>query len=271
VATDGSVQQDMFHDMKFCILIPHYNHTREFAKFLPVLLAQNLALLVVDDGSQADELERLKALLAPHSNITLVCHASNRGKGGAIKTGLLEASKQGFTHAVQIDSDGQHNLADLPLLLGKSTAFPAALICGKPFFDESAPKARLYGRRITDFWVALETLSFAIKDGLCGFRIYPLQPTLQLLHHYRFGERMDFDTEVLVKACWQNIELIFVPTKVVYLQGSVSHFRYLRDNLMLITLHTRLMLGMLVRLPILLPRLVLRRYRKVTSQAQGHS
>lgn len=238
--------------MNYCLLIPHYNHERQLIAFLPQLVASGLPLVIVDDGSSEQSCEQLATAIQQYSNVNLYRLHRNRGKGGAVKAGLLFVRSLGFTHAIQIDADGQHNVADIPAFMQRSQQYPDAIICGKPVFDKSAPKARVYGRKVTDFWVALETLSLKIKDGLCGFRVYPLTPIENVLDHYFVGNRMDFDTELLVKAVWLNTELIFINTNVIYPEHSVSHFNYLRDNLLLIKLHSRLMLGMLVRLPLLL-------------------
>ncbi|EIK46003.1 putative glycosyltransferase [Cellvibrio sp. BR] len=238
--------------MSYCLLIPHYNHERQFIAFLPQLVASGLPLVIVDDGSSAESCAQVAAASATYSNVHFYALRRNRGKGGAVKAGLVFARSLGFSHALQIDADGQHNVADIEKFVQLSQQHPEAIICGKPVFDASAPKARVYGRKVTDFWVALETLSLKIKDGLCGFRVYPLAQIEQVLDHYFVGNRMDFDTELLVKAVWLNTRLIFINTQVIYPAQSVSHFNYLRDNLLLIKLHSRLMLGMLVRLPLLL-------------------
>lgn len=238
--------------MKYCLLIPHYNHERQFMAFLPQLIATGLPLIVVDDGSDETSRTQVATALEKYSNAYFFTLQRNRGKGGAVKAGIVFARNLGFTHALQIDADGQHNVADIAEFVRRSQLHPEAIICGKPVFDSSAPKARVYGRKVTDFWVALETLSLRIKDGLCGFRIYPLTQIEDVLDRYFIGNRMDFDTELLVKAVWLNTPLIFINTKVIYPEHSVSHFNYLRDNLLLIRLHSRLMLGMLTRLPMLL-------------------
>lgn len=222
--------------------------------FLPQLVASGLPLVIVDDGSSDDSRAQVAAMAQTYATVNFFALQRNRGKGGAVKAGLLFARSLGFTHAIQIDADGQHNVADIDEFVRRSQQQPAAIICGKPVFDASAPKSRVYGRKVTDFWVALETLSLKIKDGLCGFRVYPLTQIENVLDHYFVGNRMDFDTELLVKAVWLNTELVFINTKVIYPEQSVSHFNYLRDNLLLIRLHSRLMLGMVVRLPMLLWR-----------------
>jgi polyprenyl-phospho-N-acetylgalactosaminyl synthase len=238
--------------MNYCLLIPHYNHSHQLIAFLPKLIDSGLPCVIVDDGSNEDNILALQKAIMPFPQIHLFLQRRNRGKGGAVKAGFYHARSLGFTHAIQIDADGQHNVEDLQEFIRTSHQNPSAIICGKPVFDASAPKARLYGRKVTDFWVALETLSLKIKDGLCGFRVYPLTEIENILDHYFLGSRMDFDTELLVKAVWLKIPLIFIKTKVIYPEANVSHFNYLRDNLLLIKLHSRLMLGMLIRLPILL-------------------
>jgi glycosyltransferase involved in cell wall biosynthesis len=237
--------------VKHCLIIPHYNHHHQLIRFLPRLVATGVPCLIIDDGSSEESHQLLQTALADYPNVQLFLQRRNRGKGGAVKAGFCHARSLGFTHAIQIDADGQHNLEDLPEFIRISTENPQAIICGKPVFDESAPKARVYGRKVTDFWVALETLSLKIKDGLCGFRVYPLTQVENILDHYYLSNRMDFDTEFLVKAVWSKTQLIFLKTQVIYPEQNISHFNYLRDNLQLIKLHSRLVLGMLVRFPML--------------------
>lgn len=236
----------------YCLVIPHYNHVPELEKFLPDLVALGLPIFVVDDGSAFENITRLRTLAKAQALVTLIEHRQNRGKGAAVMTGFTLAQIHGFTHALQIDADGQHNLADVSRFIDASKAHPQSIICGKPVFDKDAPSARVYGRKVTDFWTALETLSLNIKDALCGFRIYPLASVTRVIDTYYLGPRMDFDTEILVKSVWQRIPLIYLETRVIYPEGATSHFHYLRDNLLLIRLHTRLMLGMLCRIPFLI-------------------
>lgn len=235
--------------MKYCLLIPHYNHERQFLQFLPRLAATGMPLVVVDDGSSAESVALVQQALAPLPDAHLFCLGRNRGKGAAVQAGFYHARGLGFTHVIQIDADGQHDLNDLAVFIDLSQTQPEAIICGKPYFDGSAPKARIYGRKVTDFWVAIETLSLKIKDGLCGYRVYPLSQVEHVLDQFYIGSRMDFDTEILVKAVWLKVALVFIKTKVVYPERSVSHFHYLRDNMLLIRLHSRLVAGMLVRCP----------------------
>lgn len=243
--------------MNHCLIIPHFNHFELFELLLPKLKALNLPCVIVDDGSDTSTLTKLREATKKHNSFYLVEHSQNRGKGAAVITATYYARSLGFSHGIQVDADGQHDLNDIGKFIEYSQQHPDTIISGKPYFEDSAPKVRVYGRRITDFWVALETLSFKIKDSLCGFRVYPFDAIEKIIDSYHLGPRMDFDTEILVKSVWSNIPLHFIPTKVIYHDQSVSHFRYLQDNWLLILLHCRLLLGMSIRLPWLVPKRVL--------------
>jgi len=240
--------------VKLCIVVPHYNHTRALEAFLPRLTALQLPCFIVDDGSNKKTKAKLLELLSAYPQVELFEHKINRGKGAAMWSGAHLARQFGYTHMLQIDADGQHNTNDVEHFIKDAHRYPSAIISGAPQFDESAPRARVYGRKVTDFWVVLETWSLKIKDSLCGFRIYPLNEFEQVFDKYHIGKRMDFDTDILVKSVWQGIDIRFIDTKVVYIENNASHFKYWEDNWRLIWLHTRLILGMVVRSPILFVR-----------------
>ncbi|AUZ73941.1 MULTISPECIES: glycosyltransferase family 2 protein [Aeromonas] len=228
-----------------CILIPCYNHAGPLAAVLDRLAEYELPCLLIDDGSEPVAAAALAALAARHPWVTLLRHSHNQGKGGAVMTGLRRAHALGFSHALQVDADGQHDLADIPALLAEADKHPAALVSGRPLYDDSVPKGRLYGRYITHVWVWIETLSFAIKDSMCGFRVYPLAATCELLERVALGRRMDFDTEVMVRLYWAGVAVRFVPTRVIYPADGSSHFQLWRDNRDISWMHTRLVCRLL--------------------------
>ncbi|CAB5697364.1 N-glycosyltransferase [Aeromonas hydrophila] len=231
--------------MNPCLLIPCYNHAGPLAAVLARLAEFELPCLLVDDGSEPVAAAALDALAAQHPWVSLLRHPHNQGKGGAVMTGLRRAHELGFSHALQVDADGQHDLTDLPALLAEARQHPEALVSGRPLYDDSVPKGRLYGRYITHVWVWIETLSFAIKDSMCGFRVYPLASTCALLERVALGRRMDFDTEVMVRLHWAGVPMRFVPTRVIYPVDGRSHFRLFRDNLDISWMHTRLVCRLL--------------------------
>jgi glycosyltransferase involved in cell wall biosynthesis len=236
-----------------CVVIPVFNHEHAIGNVVAGIREQGLPVLLVDDGCSAACLQVLQQL-STQSDVTLLRHATNRGKGAAVCTGLHAAHERRFTHALQIDADGQHTLADVRRFVEEARAFPDSVICGRPVFDASIPKSRYYGRYLTHALVWLETLSFDIIDSMCGFRIYPLVETLAMLERSGVGARMDFDTEILVRLHWREVPLRWLATAVRYPQDGVSHFRMFFDNARMTALHIRLTMGMLLRLPLLLAR-----------------
>lgn len=237
-----------------CVLIPCYNHGAMMAKVLSRLAPFGLPCLVVDDGSDEQTRRILERLAAGQPQVTLVRLAQNAGKGAAVIKGLEESARAGYTHAVQVDADGQHAIEDIPKMLALAERHPEALISGQPIYDDSIPRSRLYGRWITHVWVWIETLSLQLKDSMCGFRVYPVSPTLQLAARVSLGKRMDFDTEVMVRLYWQGNTSYFLPTRVTYPPDGLSHFDALKDNVRISLMHTRLFFGMLPRIPALLLR-----------------
>lgn len=221
-----------------CAVVPCYNHGATVAGVVARLRAHGLPVVVVDDGSDADTARVLDSLAGIH----LARLKTNSGKGAAAVHGLREAARLGHTHALQVDADGQHCIDDVPLFLERGRAAPDAVICGEPIYDASAPKARRYGRLLTRFWVWLETRGRARGDAMCGFRLYPLAAAVALAERTRIASGMSFDIDILVRLVWMGVPVQSVPTRVVYPEGGLSHFRMLRDNLRISGTHTRLFL-----------------------------
>jgi glycosyltransferase involved in cell wall biosynthesis len=238
-----------------CVVIPVYNHERAVSEVADDVVRQGLPCILVDDGSSAACAAVLDELAAAAPNhITLMRHPVNRGKGGAVLTAIRHAARLGYTHALQIDADGQHRVGDIPHFLEQAAAHPRALVVGCPEYDPSAPPLRLWARYLTHVWVSINTLSCQIKDSMCGFRVYPLAPLVALDQRCHLGERMNFDIEVLVRLYWNGLEIINVPTRVTYPKNGVSHFRAWADTWLISRAHALLFLGMLQRLPTLIAR-----------------
>lgn len=239
---------------KPCVVIPVYNHTSVLANTVRRLGAMGLEVVLVDDGSDQSCHDVLANLAANHAHVHLFTHARNRGKGGAVKTGLFEAQTLQFTHALQVDADGQHNIDDVARFLEHARARPDALVAGHPVYDDSVPRIRFYCRYLSHVLVWLNTLSFTIIDSMCGFRVYPLQQSCALLARSHMGNRMDFDGEFIVRWYWAGHALVQLPTRVVYPAGGTSHFRMVHDNALITVMHTKLFLLMLLHAPSLLLR-----------------
>ena len=237
-----------------CVIIPIYDNEQTIRGVVESVVALDLPCLIVDDGSHAATRQVLREIDRDFSRVEVIRRESNGGKGAAMARGFHAAFDRGYTHAIQLDADGQHRAEDGPRLLDEARRSPGALILGRPVFDDDAPGIRRYGRWVTHFWVWLETLSFDIKDALCGFRCYPLEPVVRLYENVEIGHGMVFDTEIAVRLYWDGVPMVNVDTSVSYVRGGVSHFHYVRDNLRIMRLHTVLVFGMLRRLPSLLFR-----------------
>ncbi|MDR1349409.1 MAG: glycosyltransferase family 2 protein [Zoogloeaceae bacterium] len=245
--------------MNLVALIPVFNHGDTVGAVVHALRAQGLSVILVDDGSDTPTARVLAALAAETTGVILLSHPENRGKGAAVGAGLEYAAQQlKASHVVQIDADGQHDLAALPDLLQAAATRPEAVITGYPRYDKSVPGGRLYGRYLTHVWVWINTLSRHIVDSMCGFRVYPLAAVMPLLPALRHAKRMDFDVEILVRLDWAAVPIVNLPVTVHYPVGGLSNFRPWRDNLRISAMHARLFFGMLRRMP----RLFIRRLRK---------
>ena len=230
----------MSEDVRICGLVPTYDNPDTVATVVAALRAHLETVIVVDDGS-GPEGRAAVAALGERGEAVAVHRAQNGGKGAAVKTGLEEAHRRGFSHALQIDADGQHDVADIPTLLAAARARPDALILGAPRFDDTAPRGRRVARKITMFWVHLETGGRVIDDAMCGFRVYPVEASLAVSTR---GDMMDFDPEIAVRLHWAGLPIVNVPTQVRYFsedEGGVSHFRLFTDNVRISWMHTRLM------------------------------
>ncbi|CAB3799321.1 glycosyltransferase family 2 protein [Paraburkholderia caffeinilytica] len=251
-----------------CIVIPIYNHKDAIGATVAHLAVHGLPVFVVDDGSDEATQQVLASLAQQYAGqLTLLRLPVNGGKGAAVMAGLRAARAAGYTHALQIDADGQHDATDVPRFIEAARAEPGAVILGRPVYDESVPKSRLYGRYLTHVWVWIETLSLTIRDSMCGFRLYPLALACGLIDSVPLPTRMDFDIEILVRLYWRRAAFRSIPTRVTYATDGVSHFDVLWDNVRISRSHTRLVFGMLWRLPMLLAHKAMPRRVVIASEA----
>ncbi|HTB30259.1 MAG TPA: glycosyltransferase family 2 protein [Steroidobacteraceae bacterium] len=239
------------------VLIPSYDPGPKVYDTVRAALDRWHPVWVVVDGSTDDSAARLSAMAADEPGLRVFVLPQNRGKGAAVLHGLEQASALGFTHALTMDSDGQHPADLIPEFMRASQAEPGAMVLGCPVFDSSAPLLRVRGRKICNWWVNVETLWSGIGDSLYGFRVYPIAPLVGVMHRHPWMRRFDFDAEAAVRLSWRGVRAINVPAPVRYFrsdEGGVSHFNYWRDNALLTWMHLRLFVGFLLRLPLLAAR-----------------
>ena len=230
-----------------CLLIPIYNHKDTIGGVLDALAYLGLPCLVVDDGSDEATQETLRLESGRRPWVELHRLPVNHGRGAALRHGYRRAAERAFSHVVQLDADGQHDAADVPRFLDAARRQPEALILGQPIFGEDSPRARLYGRRLSQAFVWAVTGSLAIRDPLCGFRCFPLSRTIAVLDTVTVGDRMEFDPEIVVRLAWAGVAVVNIPTRVRYFRGGLSNFRMMRDNILISRAYVRLAVARLGR------------------------
>ncbi len=242
----------------YLVLIPSYNTGEILLSTVSEVLHYDTPVWVVIDGSTDNSAALLKPFLSQYpTQFQLVELPENKGKGAALFIAMQQAHTQGFSHILTMDADYQHPAHAIASFIAQSQQQPAAMILGKPIFAASAPALRVQGRKISNAWANLETLGWGIGDSLFGMRVYPLADLIAIMESTRWARRFDFEPEVAVRLAWRGVTVINLPTPVRYLakeEGGVSQFQYLRDNLLLTWMHTRLFFGFLVRFPYLLLR-----------------
>ncbi len=220
---------------KLCFLIPYYNHPQNINFLVNVLLEYNITIILVDDGSNS----ALKDILNIESSLILiVSHNINKGKGSAIITGINKALEMGFNSCFQIDADAQHDLCKITEFIKCYEEYPASLICAKPLYNKDIPKSRLYGRKITSFWVYINTLGAIKEDSMIGMRIYPLDKINKILKSVK-SKRMAFDTDILLSYFKNDIDIKWIDVNITYSNNNVSHFRVVKDNILISLMHAR--------------------------------
>jgi glycosyltransferase involved in cell wall biosynthesis len=239
------------------VLIPSYNPGKKVYDTVREARTYWNPVWVIVDGSTDGTPDGLIEMAANDMGLRVLVLNENQGKGAAVLHGLQEASRHGYSHALCMDSDGQHPARLIPEFMARSVRTPLAMVLGVPVFDASAPLLRVKGRQISNWWANLETLWAGIGDSLYGFRVYPIAPLCRVMQGQRWMRRFDFDPEAAVRLCWSGVRPVNIPAPVKYLradEGGVSHFNYWRDNRLLTWMHTRLMIGFALRLPLLVYR-----------------
>lgn len=247
----------MTANFSYLVLIPSYNTGAKLLETVRDARRFHDQVWVVVDGSTDGSAQALRQLAHSDMGLRVFELTRNQGKGAAIHHGLREAVAAGYTHVLTMDSDGQHPAPMIPDYIALSRANGNALILGKPVFDHTAPRERVIGRKICNWWVDLETLNAGIGDSLFGMRIYPAAPLLGILDNNSSMRRFDFDAESAIRLVWQGMRALNIDTPVRYFtpaEGGVSHFRYFRDNVLLVSMHLRMLTGFLLRLPLLVVR-----------------
>ncbi len=239
------------------VLIPSYNPGATVYETVRGARALWDPVWVVVDGSTDGTAEGLENLAQDDPGMRVIVLPKNAGKGNAVLQGISLAAAEGYTHALTMDSDGQHPAQSIPEFMERSRAEPRAVVLGVPVFDASAPALRVKGRKVSNWWANVETVGLGIEDSLYGFRVYPIADLIAVMRRQPWMRRFDFDPEAAVRLVWRGLKPVNIRAPVKYLkpeEGGVSHFNYYRDNALLTWMHARLFLEFILRLPFLLHR-----------------
>lgn len=242
--------------MKAVFVIPVYNHGSTLETVVQGLLQYKIPVIVVDDGNNQEQKMLIACVAQNHpQDVILVTRKKNGGKGRAMNDGVRKAAELGFSHVFQVDADGQHDVSVCSLFLQEAEKTPEDIICGYPLYDESVPESRKKGREFSNAWARFVTMNRDIKDVLCGFRVYPVAPYMELLdRHAVINSHMGYDTDILVHLSWKGLKIRSFGVPVTYPADGISNFRMVRDNIHISLTYARLCAGMIVRLPMLIAR-----------------
>ncbi|MCC7374798.1 MAG: DUF2062 domain-containing protein [Verrucomicrobiales bacterium] len=224
------------------VLIPVFNHGLTVARVIRGA-RQILPVFVVNDGSSdstADGVERERVAAEKEGHpVIVVSHPVNRGKAAALKTGFEAALRDGYSHLITLDADGQHAPEELPGFIELCRRHPDALLIGvRDLVKEGAPWARRFSNGLSTFWFRQET-GVPLTDTQCGYRCYPLKSIVGL--RIRAG-RYAYELEVMVKASWAGVPIVAHPVSADYAAPTsrLSHFKPWRDMWQISALHSRL-------------------------------
>jgi glycosyltransferase involved in cell wall biosynthesis len=219
--------------MNWCVVIPTYNNDKTLEKVVSDVLKVTRNIIIVNDGST----DSTAGILEKYTDLHLVSYDRNQGKGYALKKGFEMALSKGYTHAITIDSDGQHYADDIPGFLEKMNEDPGALVVG----SRTLPKDKLrqgsgFANRFSNFWFKF-IAGISLPDTQSGFRLYPVH-LLQPIQFYT--KKYEFELEVLVRSAWKGIHVTSIPIRVFYPspEKRISHYRPVKDFLRISALYT---------------------------------
>ena len=209
------------------ILIPSYNSNERLSRLIKQIKGQySNHIIVVDDGSFVPiELE--------HKDISLIQNESNMGKGISLKRGFDFARQKGFSHAVTMDSDLQHDPKELPRFLDSKSDLDFVL--GYRERSASMPISRKFSNGITSLIIS-KLIGVKIKDSQCGYRRY----SLEAINNIKFLEAgFQFESEVLIKGVSAHSKLEQVKISTIYDKDNKSYIKHFSDTLKFIRLILR--------------------------------
>jgi glycosyltransferase involved in cell wall biosynthesis len=223
----------LFNNNKCCVIVPTYNNEKTIGKVIEDILKFSNHVIIVNDGST----DGTKKILKKYDSLEIISYPENQGKGYALRKGFESAINLGYEFAVTIDSDGQHNPADISKFTGCIKGNPNILVLGERNMDQKGiPLKSNFGRNFSNFWFKVET-GIKRSDTQTGFRLYPLNMIRQTKF---FTNKFEFEIEVLVRLAWKGCKITGIPVSVYYPPKNerISHFRPFLDFMRISVLNT---------------------------------
>lgn len=246
------MQEDEANSLKCCVIIPTYNNQNTLKRVVDGVLKITDKVIIVNDGSTDDT----KSILAQYKDVEQIHFKKNIGKGFALRKGFEKALDLDYSHAITIDSDGQHYPEDILLFLEFMKDQPETLVIGsRDMNQEGVPNKSSFGNKFSNFWFWFET-GVSLKDTQSGFRLYPIKK----IPKSWFTKKFEFEIEVIVRSAWKGINVCNIPIQIKYdPEERVSHFRPFKDFSRISVLNTVLVL---IALFYIKPRDFFNRFKK---------
>ncbi len=218
----------------YCIIIPAYQAVETLPVLLQILRTEypQLPVIVVNDGSTDDT----KDFVNSHDGIRKIEHSTNRGKGAAIKSGVIAAQNAGFTYAICIDADLQHPPEKIDEFIRTQKQVGADMVIGRRNFDfRFMPFHRILSNTITSLLISMR-IGRRVHDSQCGFRLI----NIGSLDPERFYENgFQFESEFLMKVVPALPKIAEVPIETIYHPSGTSSISNAKDTLKFISLFFR--------------------------------
>jgi dolichyl-phosphate beta-glucosyltransferase len=201
---------------KLSIVVPMYNETRRMRHTLPLLADffrgqdHSVEFVVVDDGSSDDTAQMARRILGDGTDVNVIESRPNRGKGHALKVGMLAARGEYvlFTDAdlstppAEIDKFWPWFEAGFDVVIGSRKMAGAVLEKHQPLWRESM------GKVFT--WLTNRIATRGISDITCGFKCFTYDAA-QTLFSRSVIDDWSFDAEVLFIAQKHHLRIKEVP------------------------------------------------------------
>lgn len=210
--------------MNLLIFIPCFNESKNIVKVISSLPKEMAGfdktdILVVDDGSIDNTSE-----LAISTGVFVVRHKTNRGLGCAFKTGVNFAIFNKYDYVINIDGDGQFDVADIPNLLQPLISGSADMVTASRFINKTRHDKpgnmsliKWYGNLLMSFLIS-SILGTKFYDVSCGFRAY----TIDTLLHLNLQGSFTYTQESFLQIYFKRLRIIEIPINVKYFEGRKS-------------------------------------------------